>query len=182
MADDGRRPAAGRAVASDRRSIERVVPEPGQESVWDYPRPPRVEAVPERIRVVVDGEVLADTTRGFRVLETAGAPVYYFPPGDVRLDRLASSARQTVCEWKGAAVYRDYIGATRRVDNVAWAYPDPNPGYEAIRDHLAFYAGRVDEAWVGDERATPQPGGFYGGWVTSRIVGPIKGEPGSFGW
>jgi hypothetical protein len=95
---------------------------------------------------------------------------------------LAPSERRTVCEWKGAAVYRDYVGATRRTANVAWAYPDPSPGYDAIRDHLAFYAGRVDEAWVGDERATPQPGGFYGGWVTSRIVGPINGEPGSFGW
>ena len=131
-----------------------IPPGPGQESVWDYPRPPRVEAVPERLRVLVDGEVIADTTRGFRVLETAGAPVY------VR-----------------------YAGAGGRViDNVAWSYASPNPGYEAIRDHLAFYAGRVDEAWVGDERATPQPGNFYGGWVTSKIVGPIKGEPGSAGW
>jgi uncharacterized protein (DUF427 family) len=182
MADDGRRPVAGRAVAADSRPIERAVAGPGQESVWDYPRPPRVEAVPERLRVVVDGEVLADTTHGYRVLETAGAPVYYFPPGDVRVDRLAPSERRTVCEWKGAAVYRDFVTTTRRIDNVAWAYSDPNPGYQAIRDHLAFYAGRVDEAWVGEELATPQPGGFYGGWVTSRIVGPIKGEPGSFGW
>ena len=124
-------------------------------------------------------------TRGLRVLETAGAPVYYVPPEDVRPGRGSSpSARRTVCEWKGergvphatsartAAGSRTSPGRTR----------DPNPGYEAIRGHLAFYAGRVDEAWVGDERATPQPGGFYGGWVTSRIVGPIKGEPGSFGW
>jgi len=132
------RPAPGPA--------ERVVPGPGQESVWDYPRPPRVEAVPERLRVLVDGEVLADTTRGYRVLETAGAPVYYFPPADVRMDRLALSP------------------------------------HHSVRDYLAFYGGRVDEAWVGDERATPQPGRFYGGWVTSRIVGPIKGEPGSHGW
>ena len=183
MADPADGPAAARPGADGGGGpIERLVPGPGQESVWDYPRPPRVEAVQERLRVIVDGEILADTSHGYRVLDTAGAPVYYFPPGDVRLDRLAPNERRTVCEWKGGAVYRDYIGATRRVENVAWAYPDPNPGYEAIRDHLAFYAGRVDEAWVGHERATPQPGGFYGGWVTSRIVGPIKGEPGSFGW
>jgi uncharacterized protein (DUF427 family) len=163
--------------------VERVVPGPGQESVWDYPRPPRVEAVPERLRVVVDGEVLAETTRGFRILETAGAPVYYFPPTDVRLDHLRSSPHRSVCEWKGDAEYRAYVGpGGRRIENVAWTYPAPSPGYEAIRDHLAFYAGRVDEAWVGDERATPQPGHFYGGWVTSRVVGPIKGEPGSAGW
>jgi len=160
----------------------RVIPGPGQESVWDYPRPPRVEAVPERLRVVVDGEVLADTTRGFRVLETAGAPVYYFPPDDVRMDLLEPSPHGSFCEWKGSAGYHDYLGASRRIQNVAWSYPDPTPGYEAIRSYLAFYAGRVDEAWVGDELATPQPGGFYGGWVTSRIVGPIKGEPGSYGW
>jgi uncharacterized protein (DUF427 family) len=159
----------------------RIEPGPGQESVWDYPRPPRVEPVPERLRVVVDGEVLAETTRGLRVIETAGAPVYYVPPEDVRLERLEPSGRSTVCEWKGMATYQTYAGA-RAIADVAWSYEDPKPGYEAIRGYVAFYAGRVDEAWVGDEQATPQPGGFYGGWVTSRIVGPIKGEPGSFGW
>jgi uncharacterized protein (DUF427 family) len=150
--------------------------------VWDYPRPPRVEAVAERLRVVIDGEVVADTTRGFRVLETAGAPVYYFPPSDVRMDRLAASPHGSYCEWKGMAAYVTYVGPTRRIGEVAWSYETPTAGYEAIAGHLAFYAGRVDEAWVGDERATPQPGGFYGGWVTSRIVGPIKGEPGTEGW
>ena len=161
---------------------EPIAPGPGQESVWDYPRPPRVEPVPERLRVLIDGEVLADTSRGLRVLETAGAPVYYFPPEDVRLDRLASSGRSTVCEWKGVATYRTYSAGQRRIDDVAWSYEAPKSGYEVIRGYLAFYAGKVDEAWVGDEQATPQPGGFYGGWVTSRIVGPIKGEPGSSGW
>jgi uncharacterized protein (DUF427 family) len=175
----------GDAVAAGTRPgpSERVVPGPGQESVWDYPRPPRVEAVSERLRVIVDGEVLAETTRGLRVLETAGAPVYYFPPGDVRIDRLEVSPHRSVCEWKGDATYRSYVGpGGRRIENIAWSYAAPLPGYEAIRDHLAFYGGRVDEAWVGDERATPQPGNFYGGWVTSRIVGPIKGGPGTFGW
>lgn len=160
----------------------RIEPLPGQESVWDYPRPPRVEAVPERIRIVVDGETLADTTNGLRVLETAGAPVYYIPAADVRLDRLVPSAHGSFCEWKGNASYVTYVHAGRRIDNIGWRYLAPNPGYESITGYLAFYAGRVDEAWVGDERATPQPGNFYGGWVTSRVVGPFKGEPGTAGW
>ncbi len=161
---------------------ERITPGPGQESVWDYPRPPRVEPVPERLRVIIDGEVIADTTKGFRVLETAGAPVYYFPAADVRVERLEPTPHTSFCEWKGSASYVAYEHGGRRIDNVAWTYPDPSPGYEPIAGHLAFYAGRVDEAWVGDERATPQPGRFYGGWVTAKIVGPIKGEPGSAGW
>jgi uncharacterized protein (DUF427 family) len=159
-----------------------VEPGPGQESVWDYPRPPRVEPVRRSIRVVVDGRPLAATTAAFRVLETAGAPVYYLPPADVDLARLRPNDRTTVCEWKGVASYFDYDDGTRRIANLAWAYRSPKPGYEAIRDHLAFYAARVDEAWVGDEPARPQPGGFYGGWVTDAIVGPMKGEPGSEGW
>jgi uncharacterized protein (DUF427 family) len=162
--------------------VEPVVPEPGQESVWDYPRPPRVERVPERIRVVVEGVTVADSSHALRVLETAGAPMYYVPREDVRMDLLEPSSHTTVCEWKGAARYHTLSVGDRRITDMAWSYPRPNRGYEAIRDHLAFYAAKVDEAWVGAERATPQPGGFYGGWVTSRIVGPIKGEPGSNGW
>ena len=159
-----------------------VVPGPGEESVWDYPRPPRVEPVPERVRVVVDGVVVADSMRAIRVLETAGAPVYYVPREDVRADVLQPSTRSTYCEWKGFASYWSVVVGDRRLEDVAWSYEDPKPGYEAIRGALAFYASRVDEAWVGDERATPQRGGYYGGWVTSRIVGPMKGEPGSQGW
>ena len=108
--------------------------------------------------------------------------MYYLPFGDVALDVLRATDRSTVCEWKGSASYVDYISGERHIPMVGWTYSDPNPGYEALRDHLAFYAARIDEAWVGDERATPQPGGFYGGWVTGAIVGPIKGEPGSQGW
>ena len=159
-----------------------IVPGPGQESVWDYPRPPRLEPVSERIRVVVGGRTLADTSNAFRVLETAGAPVYYVPPGDVDMSRLRATDRSTVCEWKGGASYFDFEDGDRSIPAVAWAYADPKPGFEPIAGHLAFYAGRVDEAWVGEEQASPQPGGFYGGWVTSRIVGPMKGEPGSERW
>lgn len=157
-------------------------PGPGQESVWDYPRPPRVEPVPERIRVVADGITIADSTRAWRVLETAGAPVYYVPPADVRTDLLARTDHASVCEFKGTASYHSIVLPSRVIPNAAWSYHTPSPGYEALRDHLAFYAWRVDEAWVGDERATAQLGRFYGGWVTSRVVGPFKGGPGSVGW
>ena len=178
------RPSLGSSTvtAGTQAPPTRIEPRPGQESVWDYPRPPRVEAVPERLRVVVDGVTLAETTRGLRVLETAGAPVYYFPAADVRLERFVASAHGSLCEWKGNAAYVTYDHAGRRIDNIGWRYLDPNPGYESIAGHLAFYASRVDEAWVGEERATPQPGKFYGGWVTSRVVGPFKGEPGTAGW
>jgi uncharacterized protein (DUF427 family) len=155
---------------------------PDQESVWDYPRPPRVEPVPERLRVVVDGEVVADTVRGHRVLETSHPPTYYIPAEDVRADLLRPSARTTVCEFKGRATYAGLVVGRRVVEDAAWSYPDPAPGFGAIRGAWAFYAGRVDEAWVGEERVQPQPGDFYGGWVTSRISGPFKGGPGTLGW
>ena len=162
--------------------VVRIEPGPGQESVWDYPRPPRVEAVPERLRVVVGGTTVADTTRGLRVLETAGAPGLLLPARRRPDGPVRRSPRSTFCEWKGGASYHTLVVDGREIENVAWSYADPKPGYEAIGGHLAFYAAKVDKPWVGDERATPQPGGFYGGWVTSRIVGPMKGEPGSEGW
>ncbi len=157
-------------------------PGPGQESVWEYPRPPRVELVPERIRVVVNGRTLADSTRALRVLETAGAPVYFVPRHDVDMTHLREAARTTFCEWKGTAGYLDYDDGQRRIGQIGWSYPSPSSGYEAITGHIAFYAGKVDEAWIADELATPQPGRYYGGWVTSGIVGPFKGGPGSETW
>lgn len=169
-------------MSPSQHPIGRIEPGPGQESVWDYPRPPRVEAVSERVRVVTGGETIVDTTRALRVLETAGAPVYYLPREDVRMDRFERTGRGSVCEWKGDAAYFSITVPGREVPNAAWSYEDPRPGFEAITGHVAFYAWAVDEAWVGDERATPQPGRFYGGWVTSRVVGPFKGEPGTEGW
>jgi uncharacterized protein (DUF427 family) len=160
---------------------ERAIPGPGQESVWDYPRPPRVEPVPQRVRIVLDGQPLADSTSAMRVVETGGPPVYYIPAEDVRLGRLERSRHSTTCEWKGRATYYSYRNAGRSVENLAWAYEDPKPGFEPIARHLAFYAGLVDEAWVGDEQARPQPGRFYGGWITSWVVGPFKGGPGMAG-
>lgn len=158
------------------------VPGPGQESVWDYPRPPRIEPVEVELRVVRKGVELARTTRGVRVVETAGAPVYYFPPDDVRLDLLRSAGPGSVCEWKGRATYWDLDHPGDPVPRIAWSYPDPLTPFRSMAGWLAFYAGKVDEAWVGDQPAEPQPGGFYGGWVTPDLAGPIKGEPGSGGW
>lgn len=155
---------------------------PLTESVWDYPRPPRVEAVPDRIRIVVDRVTIADSVRALRVLETSHPPTYYVPPEDVRRDLLVPGPGRSVCEWKGAASYHSLTLGDRRIDDVAWSYERPQPGFEGLAGYLAFYPGRVDEAWVGDERARPQAGGFYGGWITSRVTGPFKGEPGTMGW
>ena len=163
-------------------SADRVVPGPGQESVWDYPRPPRVEPVGLRVRAVAGGVGVADSEQALRVLETAGAPVYYLPADDVRTDLLRETAHRTVCEFKGVATYHSIVLPDREIPNAAWSYRDPSPGYEAIRGHFAFYAWPLDEAWVGEERAAPQPGRFYGGWVTSWVVGPFKGAPGTLGW
>lgn len=159
----------------------RIQPGPGQESVWDYPRPPGIAPSSRHVRVELAGTVIADTRRAMRILETAGAPVWYVPPEEVRMDLLVPSDRHTICEWKGMASYFDLRLDDRVSPAVAWSYPRPSPGYESIRDHVAFYATRV-EAYVDGERVTPQPGGFYGGWVTSDVVGPFKGEPGTEGW
>jgi uncharacterized protein (DUF427 family) len=159
-----------------------IAPSPGQESVWDYPRPPRVEAVAKRLRVIFAGETVADTRSGLRVLETSHPPVYYIPPGDIRAGFVVPAPGRSLCEWKGEARYVALEAGGRRADAAGWFYPDPAPGYEALRAHVAFYASRVDAAFVGDERVVPQPGGFYGGWITADIVGPFKGEPGTSGW
>lgn len=169
---------AGRVPAG----VDPVVPGPGQESVWDYPRPPRMEVVADRVRVVVGGQAIADSQRALRVVETAGAPVYYVPADDVRMDLLTRTLRSTHCEWKGDATYWTVTVGDRSIEDVAWSYDRPLRGFEPITGYLAFYAAKVDEAWLGGERAMPQPGGFYGGWVTSRIVGPMKGGPGTAGW
>lgn len=125
---------------------------------------------------------MAETRRAFRVVETFGAPVYYFPPQDVRLDLLERAPGASFCEWKGLAAYWTVRVGGREVVRAAWSYPDPTPPFEPIRDLLAFYAGKMDACWVDQDRATPQPGGFYGGWVTPEISGPIKGAPGTRHW
>jgi uncharacterized protein (DUF427 family) len=164
---------------------ERPVPEPtgpGQESVWDYPRPPRIEPVTRRVRVLLADVTLADGDGALRVCETASPPTVYLPPEIVRMDRLEPVSGTSLCEWKGTAHYLSAVVGERRVERAAWTYPDPFPGYEALKHHVAFFAGRVDACFLGDERVTPQPGDFYGGWVTQNLVGPFKGEPGSERW
>ena len=157
-------------------------PGAGQESVWDYPRPPRVEPTSRHIQVIFNGLTLADTRRAVRVLETSPAPVYYIPPEDIQRQCLESSQQATVCEWKGLANYYGVAAGERRVANAAWTYHAPTTGYEAIRDYVAFYPQHMDRCLVDGELATPMPGGFYGGWVTRDVVGPFKGGPGTQGW
>ena len=159
-----------------------VNPAPGQESVWEYPRPPRVESVAEPVRVIYNGKTIAETEQAKRVLETSHPPVYYIPPEDVRLDLLQKTSHTSFCEWKGSARYFNLEVEGEKVSRAAWSYPDPAPGFELIKDHLAFYAGPMEACYVGEEKVTPQPGEFYGGWITSRIVGPFKGRPGTVGW
>ena len=162
--------------------MQRRHPGPGQESVWDYPRPPRLERVSERVRITFNGVEIADTTGAWRVLETSHPPVYYLPPADIRREFLEPSRRRAFCEWKGQASYVTLRVGDRVAADVGWFYSEPTPGFAAIRDHVAFYAAPMDLCLVGDEEARPQPGGFYGGWITSRVVGPFKGEPGTGFW
>lgn len=152
------------------------------ESVQDYPRPPALERVAEALRVVFADVPVAQSEQGWRVLETHHAPTYYIPPDDVLAASLVPSARQTFCEWKGRAEYFDLVINGRRARNAAWCYPAPSARFAAIKDHLAFYATSVDGAWVGDMKVQPQPGDFYGGWVTPNLTGRIKGAVGTMHW
>jgi uncharacterized protein (DUF427 family) len=146
------------------------------EHVWDYPRPPAVVPCERRVRLELGGEVLADSARALRVLETSHPPTVYLPLADVRGDLLTTNgARSTWCEFKGAAHYVDATVGDRRVPDVGWTYPDPVPRYEALRDHIAFYPGRMDAAWMDDEQVQAQASDFYGGWITADLVGPFKG-------
>lgn len=159
-----------------------VPPGPGQESVWDYPRPPRVEPVAARVRVEFEGLVLADTTRALRVCETSSPPAYYIPQADILMAQLEPSARKSFCEWKGEASYWSVRVRGRLAKDAGWSYPEPDPGFESIRDYLSFYPRRMDACWVGEQRVTAQPGFYYGGWVTPELVGPFKGSPDSESW
>lgn len=161
-----------------------VTPEPtgpGEESVWDYPRPPRLEPERREVRVELAGEVVARSRRALRVCETAGPPTVYVPPEDVREGCLLPTPRRSHCEWKGTAHYFSLAVGERVVEDGAWSYPEPRSGFEALAGWVAFYPGRV-EGFLGGEPVRPQPGRFYGGWITREIKGPFKGEPGSEGW
>lgn len=159
-----------------------IPPQPGQESVWDYPRPPRLEDTSKHIQIIFNGVTIADTHRAKRVLETSHPPVYYIPLEDIKQECLVQSPRTTFCEWKGQGAYYHVVVGDRRLDDVAWYYPQPTPAFASIKDYVAFYAAPMDACYVDGEKAEPQPGNFYGGWVTSDVVGPFKGVPGSWGW
>lgn len=156
---------------------------PPTESVWDYPRPPRIEADDRHIVVEFAGTHVADTFRAMRILETSHPPVFYIPREDTRQDLLLRSEARTWCEWKGVATYWD-LRLDRRCESpqAAWSYENPATAFIEITGHLAFYPSRVDHCWVGGEPVIAQPGDFYGGWITSEIVGPFKGMPGTGGW
>ena len=164
---------------SQRRRIE---PGPGQESVWDYPRPPRLEATAKRLQVYFGGQCIADTTGGYRVLETSHPPSYYIPPADVQADVLQAVSGGSFCEWKGRAAYFDLRLGEAHAPRAAWCYPNPSAAFTPIRDYLCFYASAVERCVVGGETVQAQEGDFYGGWITNDIVGPFKGGPGTMGW
>lgn len=161
---------------------ERIEPSPGQESVWDYPRPPRLENCDKHIRVIADGVTIADSRNTKRVLETSHPPTYYIPPEDVLDGWLVASTQRSSCEWKGTARYFSIKMGELVIPDAAWCYPNPIPPFFPIRNHLAFYAELVEACFVGDEQVIPQPGNFYGGWITSGIVGPFKGDAGTNHW
>jgi uncharacterized protein (DUF427 family) len=155
---------------------------PGQESVWDYPRPAIAEPVSSRIRILHQGATVADTNRAVRTLETSHPPSYYIPPSDIAPGRVRRAGGGSFCEWKGQATYWDVVIGDLVLPRVAWSYANPTPAFERLRDHLAFYAAPFDHCSVDGETVVPQAGGFYGGWITSRVSGPFKGVPGSQGW
>ena len=160
----------------------RVAPRPGQESVWDYPRPPSMARTARHIVIKMDGHVVADSSRAWRVCETSHPPVYYVPRDDIVADVLIPGQGSSFCEFKGMATYWSLTVGDRIEPEVGWSYENPTPGYEAMAGAVAFYPGRVDQASVDDEPVRPQAGGFYGGWITDEVVGPFKGEPGTSGW
>jgi uncharacterized protein (DUF427 family) len=160
----------------------RETPGPGQESVWDYPRPPALDASGELVEVHLGGVVVASTRASLRVLETSHPPTYYLPADAFLAGALVPVEGHTVCEWKGRASYFDVVGGGRRAARAAWTYPEPVDAYAALTGFVAVMPGLVDACFVDGERVRPQEGGFYGGWVTDRVVGPFKGGPGTWGW
>ena len=161
---------------------KRITPGPGQESVWDYPRPPRVEPVHARVTIELGGRLIADTTRAMRVLETSHPPAYYLPPEDFVDGALVLATGSSFCEFKGSAAYVDIVSGDEVAPGAGWYYPSPSRGFEPIAGFVSVYPGRMDRCTVDGETVTPQEGGFYGGWITANVVGPFKGGTGTWGW
>ena len=153
-----------------------------EESVWDYPRPPKLENQKGHVRIVHSGIIVADSNKALRILETSHPPTVYIPFADLNLDILSENNNQSFCEFKGRANYFDLALNGQNYPNVAWFYKNPSKGYEGLKDHAAFYASRLDECYIDEERVKSQEGDFYGGWITSNIKGPFKGGAGTFGW
>ncbi|MBE9043656.1 DUF427 domain-containing protein [Pleurocapsales cyanobacterium LEGE 10410] len=162
---------------------QRIEPQPGQESVWDYPRPPRLERSSQQIKIVVNGVTIADSSNTYRVLETSHPPVYYIPPADLKTEYLKpATSQRSFCEWKGMASYYDLTVEDKYIGNAAWYYTQPTENFAPIKDYVAFYPSKMDACYVDGELVKAQVGDFYGGWITSNIVGPFKGGAGSWGW
>ncbi|AFY73066.1 hypothetical protein Syn7502_00951 [Synechococcus sp. PCC 7502] len=159
-----------------------IPPQQGQESVWDYPRPPRLEDTSKLIEIVCNGVVIAKTNKAKRVLETSHPPVYYISPEDIVMEYVIPASGTSFCEWKGLAIYYSVKVNGKLLEKVAWSYPEPTEAFSSIKDYIAFYPAPMDGCYVNGEKVTPQPGGFYGGWITSDIVGPFKGDRSSMGW
>lgn len=164
------------------RPTNPIPPKPGQESAWDYPRPAIVEDTDKHLKVICQDIILAETSRGKRVLETSHPPTYYFPAADIKLEHLIKATKRGVCEWKGRYEYYDIRIGNQTIPAAAWRYFDPTPDFVSIQECYGFIAILMDACFVNDERVTPQSGDFYGGWITADVVGPFKGEPGTWGW
>ncbi|MEN8175382.1 MAG: DUF427 domain-containing protein [Pseudomonadota bacterium] len=169
---------AGWKYHGQARPVFADIPGPGQESVWDYPRPPALVRDKRLVEVRAGGLLLARSARAVRVLETGSPPTIYLPREDADLNLLQRTKAQSFCEWKGEAGYFDLVTAETRLEKVAWSYEQPFPAFTGIAGYLSFYPQRV-ECFVDGERVRPQAGGYYGGWVTDEVVGPYKGQPGT---
>ena len=165
-----------------KRHPKAIDPAPGQESVWDYPRPPRLEPCDALLKVMFADRIIAETRRGWLVLETSHPPVYYMPPTDIDQSLLVVAPGASFCEFKGAATYWSIRVGDRIAEHAGWSYRTPTAQFAKLEDYVAFYASKVDACWVGDEQVVAQEGDFYGGWITSRVVGPFKGAPGTRLW
>ncbi|MET1006528.1 MAG: DUF427 domain-containing protein [Propionibacteriaceae bacterium] len=165
--------------------LRRPAPEPvrpGQESVWSFPRPPALRASTEHIRILLGGVTICETRASWQVLETSHPPTYYLPRSSFTAGSLHAADGHSFCEWKGVASYLDVLGGDQVAARAAWYYPTPNSTFAELLDHVALYPGAMDACFVDGEEVIAQPGGFYGGWVTSKVAGPFKGIPGSNGW
>lgn len=162
--------------------FEKIKPEPGQESVWDYPRPPKLEVFTGHLRIIFNEEIIVDSNKAFRILETSHPPTYYIPISDFKEGSLIKTSKSSFCEFKGMASYYDVLSKGKVAKNASWGYPTVNSHYEQLKGTVSVYAHLMDACFVNDEKVQAQDGDFYGGWITNNIVGPFKGGAGTWGW